>query len=83
MDELVLEAEKGYLGPEASPNPMVRVHGTGPEGTTCGTCGYLFRKRYTNKTYLKCSMRGGLTSGAATDQKAGWKACGLWCEEEE
>jgi len=83
MNDLVLEAEKGYLGPAVSPNPMVKVHGPGPEGKTCGTCAYLFRKRYTSRTYLKCSMRGGLTSGAATDQKAGWRACGLWEEAED
>jgi hypothetical protein len=83
MDELVLEAEKGYLGPERSLNPMLRAHGPGPEGATCGTCGYLFRKVYSSRTYLKCSLRGGLTRGAATDQRAGWRACALWAEPEE
>jgi len=58
-------------------NPMVRLLGPGPEGKTCGECKYLVGIRYA-RTYWKCSLRGDLTHGPATDQRKGWRACALF-----
>lgn len=59
------------------PNPMVKLHGPGPDDATCGQCQHLKGVSY-SKTYWKCSQRADLTKGAKTDQRKGWKACGLF-----
>ena len=75
-EQLQLEQQEGYVGPVASPNPMVKVHGPGPEGARCKTCIHLLR--YRQGRYMKCELRGDLTHGAATDQRARWSACGKY-----
>ena len=81
-DQLELKIQPVYLGPVRSPNPMVKIHGPGPEGATCGTCASLVGWAYA-KTYWKCSLRGDLTHGRKTDQKKRWMACGLYKEEQD
>ena len=81
-EQLSLEIETVYLGPVRSPNPMVRLHGPGPEGATCGTCDHLFGRKY-NRIYWKCGKRGDLTKSYRTDQRKRWMACGLYQEREE
>jgi hypothetical protein len=81
VTQLELEIQTGYLGPVKDPNPMVRIHGPGPEGATCGTCAHLIGWQY-SKVYWKCSLRGDLTHGAKTDQKKTWQACGLYDESD-
>lgn len=76
-EQLKLEMETVYLGPIRSPNPMVKIHGSGPDGTTCGQCGYIFGRALA-RTYWKCGKRGDLTHGAKTDQKKRWMSCGLF-----
>ena len=77
--QLSLEMQTAYLGPVRSANPMVRIHGPGPEGTTCGQCVHLVGWVY-SKTYWKCNRRGDLTHGKKTDQKKRWRSCGLFEE---
>ena len=76
-EQLKLDIQTVYLGPEKSDNPMVLIHGPGPEGTTCGECTHLVGWAYA-KTYWKCSKRGDLTHGKKTDQKKRWRSCGLY-----
>lgn len=78
--QLELEIQAVYLGPKRSKNPMVRIHGPGPDGAVCGQCIHLVGWAY-SKTYWKCSQRGDLTHGAKTDQKKRWMACGLFREK--
>ena len=77
-DDLVLP-----LGPEGlrelrrrRPNPMVVVHGRGPEDETCGTCRHLVAHGY-RRTYYKCLLRGD-TRSATTDLRLRWPACAKW-----
>jgi hypothetical protein len=58
---------------------MYARHGS-TEGQTCRTCAHL--QRYKQGTrWMKCELTR-QTSGAATDWRAGWPACGKWesCE---
>lgn len=59
-----------------NPNPCVAAFGLGPDNATCKTCVHLFRKTF-GKTYIKCDLRPN-TSGAGTDHRAGWDACGKY-----
>lgn len=79
MTQLELEIQTAYIGSCKDPNPMTRIHGPGPEGTICGTCKHLVGWQK-SRIYWKCSKRGDLTHGAATDQRKGWQACGLYEE---
>lgn len=65
-----------------SPNPMVMLHGRGPEGVKCKSCQYLYRKPYHGKHYYKCEKHGD-TKGAGTDMRVGWEACKLYQPEEK
>lgn len=55
---------------------MHRVHGSGPDGATCGTCISLERYRQSS-SWMKCG-KSFKTASAATDWRAGWRACGLY-----
>ncbi len=68
------EESPGLWEIKAEPNPCVRLFGLGPEEVTCRHCKHLIRNEAWSKTYLKCFYRG-VTNGAATDHRAGWKAC--------
>jgi len=60
------------------PNPMVRLHGRGPEGKACRSCRHMVTHTPTgNRTYWKCYRRG-ITNGAGTDHRLKWNACRLW-----
>lgn len=61
-------------------NPCLRLHGPGPDATTCKNCTHLYRAGG-SKTFFKCRLRGKATSGPATDHYAGWPACGKYQEE--
>jgi hypothetical protein len=68
--------------PEPKPrNPLIALHGPGPEEARCGTCKNLLRLRYHDKTYRKCSLRG-ITHGPGTDHGATWPACGKYERED-
>ena len=58
------------------PNPCVVVHGHGPEGATCASCGSLVHGG-TRGEHLKCTLRG-VSSSERTDHRAGWPACGRY-----
>ena len=60
----------------ADPNPCVVVHGHGPEGATCASCGSLVHGG-TRGEHLKCTLRG-VSSSERTDHRAGWPACGRY-----
>ena len=62
------------------PNPMVRLHGLGPEGVTCKHCAYI-RANQQASTYYKCTLRG-VTHGAGTDHRLKWKACAKFRPEQ-
>lgn len=64
---------------ELNPNPMVKKHGR-TIGEKCKTCDYLcWHQR--SKRWYKCELRG-ITSGAGTDHRVSWDACGLYEREE-
>lgn len=76
-EQLELDLGIAHLGKPRSPNPMVYLHGPGPEGSTCGACKHLEGHAYA-RMYWKCTMRGDLTHGAATDQRRRWPGCALF-----
>lgn len=55
-------------------NPCVALFGAHSGARTCKFCVHLVRIQK-GKVYLKCDLRK-MTSGAGTDHKAGWPACG-------
>lgn len=55
-------------------NPMVKVHGTGPEGKRCKHCTHFIIKQWGNR-YFKCAFRGN-TNGPGTDHRANYPTCG-------
>ena len=76
-EQLTLSIQTAYIGPVVSPNPMVRLAGPGPETATCGACLHQLERRM-SRSYWKCSKRGDLTRGSATDQRKRWRACALF-----
>jgi hypothetical protein len=59
-------------------NPMVVLHGNGPEGTRCKTCLHL-RTKQSSKSYFKCRLRSdwqGCTP--RSDHRVNWPACGQY-----
>lgn len=74
-----IELFQGIESLERANHEMRRVYGPGPEGKTCRTCRFLYRKRRDSRTYLKCMMRIH-TNGPGTDHKAGWLACAKYEE---
>ena len=60
------------------PNPMIRKHGRGPDGETCGACRHLiFTTPTGNRTYRKCD-RYSISRSDASDFRKKWAACRLW-----
>jgi hypothetical protein len=61
-----------------APKGYAALPGTGPEGETCGSCRYLYRRQYA-KTYLKCElMKPYWTGGQGSDIRAKTPACRRW-----
>ncbi len=59
-------------------NPLVVAYGLDPVGRKCRDCVHLtFRDRVAR--YYKCELRF-ISSGAATDHRAGWDACGQFIQ---
>ncbi|HWB15943.1 MAG TPA: hypothetical protein VG538_06000 [Vicinamibacterales bacterium] len=56
---------------------MVRRHGVGPEGATCGECASFVTVEGNTRNYLKC-RRYGLSRAESTDWRAKWAACGAF-----
>jgi hypothetical protein len=63
-------------------NPLLPIFGEGPEGVTCRSCRHLYRVGGIAKHVLKCDLRR-VTSGEATDHRAGWPSCGRYEEGRE
>lgn len=58
--------------------------GTGPPRETCGTCGHIYRRKLTARTYIKCAlMEQFWTSGGGTDIRCKDAACKHWTEQKE
>ncbi len=55
-----------------SPNPMARIHGPGPEGTSCWTCKYRVSIMLA-KSYSKCRFQP--QGGRTTALKRAWPSC--------
>lgn len=55
-------------------NPMLYVHGPGPQGRICNSCAHLGLYEGNTSNYYKCSLRG-ITHGAGTDHRIRWPAC--------
>lgn len=53
---------------------LIRIHGGGPPGRTCGECA-----RLKGRKYFKCTARG-VSASSATDHRKKWRACGLFEE---
>lgn len=60
---------------------MYRAHGFLKE-KRCGACAYFYRTSGNTKDYFKCQVYGE-TSGAGTDWRKKWMACGLFKEHQE
>jgi len=71
----------GDLANNFSPNPMVRRHGRGPEGTHCKTCRYLQSQSFgTARHYWKCT-RYSVSHSEASDFRLKWESCRLYERE--
>lgn len=57
-------------------NPLIAVHGQGPDGAICRDCAHLYTKKYAG-TYHKCDLRAD-TNGPGTDHRVRWPACGRY-----
>lgn len=61
---------------------MWRTYGR-RESKKCGTCAHLvINLGNTGNRYFKCELYG-ITSGAATDFRKKWTACGKWEEKKD
>ncbi len=49
-------------------------------GVRCGQCAHLVSYGYRSNTYFKCDLNR-MTSGAATDWRKKWPACGKYRRE--
>jgi len=56
-------------------NPCLAAFGLGVEGRRCGGCFHLYRVGGVAGRFYKCDLRR-VTSGAATDHRVRWPACG-------
>jgi hypothetical protein len=56
---------------------MVRRHGSGSDGATCGECASLIRVGGNTRNYRKC-RRYGMSCAESTDWRAKWAACGVF-----
>lgn len=61
-------------------NPMIRIFGTGPQGTKCKMCRSLVIIQPGQNKYYKCEKRG-ITHGPATDHRVNWQSCGKYAEK--
>jgi hypothetical protein len=57
-------------------NPCIKIWGTGPEGTKCGSCEHHYFRQYSKK-YPKCDKRGD-TGSASTDHSSRYPSCGKY-----
>jgi hypothetical protein len=60
------------------PNPMINVHGAGPEGMRCRKCVHCVAI-YSYKRHYKCDLRG-VTTSKKTDHSCVNLACGRFEE---
>lgn len=58
------------------------MHGPGPEGETCRTCGNYMHISYRGRKYNKCP-EWILSHSEATDLRLKWPACGRWKERKK
>ncbi|MFT9848499.1 hypothetical protein [Aneurinibacillus sp. REN35] len=75
-EQLDLFPDMPYLEPlpeSNHPNRMVRQFGEGPEGTTCKTCRFLYKKEW-NRTFYKCELYRD-SNGPGTDFRKKWQSC--------
>lgn len=82
MDKKTSDLFENVYMDEGDPNPCVQKYGRGPPGVKCKDCAYLAIKPTYSKNYYKCRVRG-ITSGAATDHRVSWNACGLFEESND
>lgn len=63
-------------------NPMVKTHGSGPDGARCKQCQHLVAKHY-SKVYYKCELRAGTVHKAspASDHRTNWPACSKFASD--
>jgi len=62
------------------PNPMVVLHGRGPEEARCKTCRHVVQTCPTgHRTYWKCNRRR-ISRSAQSDHRLKWNACRLYEE---
>ena len=64
----------------ADGNPLIKLHGKGPEGKRCKHCAHLYSKHF-SKVYYKCDLRPD-TNGTGTDHRVNWPACGKFQKKE-
>jgi hypothetical protein len=79
-NQLELELQVVHTIGFKNKNPMVVLHGLGPEGAKCGTCKYVWAHRK-SRTYWKCEFRK-FTRGPGSDHSRRWDACGEYEEIE-
>ena len=63
-----------------SVNPMVNLHGPGPQGATCRKCKHLYYDWETigRKRHHKCTLRDPQRDDCLPDHRLSWPACAKW-----
>lgn len=68
--------QKYAVAPVEKTNPMIDLHGKGPDAMTCKNCSHVFQKQFsaTGGKYYKCDLRVD-TAGATSDHRSTWPTC--------
>jgi len=70
--------EQSVLFPELDSdqllNPMIRKHGTGPQGTKCTTCRHLITFQPGQYQFYRCIIRAA-SGDLCTDHRSNWQSC--------
>lgn len=78
---VALTSPGGHHLRATDPNPVIAIHGPGPNTARCGTCSLFVRHQHGQHRYGKCRRRG-FSHGEGTDHYATWPACGRYVKED-
>lgn len=76
--EAQTKKQEAMILEQRNQNPLIALHGPGPQGAKCKTCAHL-RINQCSKRYYKCALRR-ISNSPATDHKVRWDACGKYVQ---